>query len=135
MDSNSKKNKHGGVTAVNTEKQETSNKASTDLTGPATMALERSMKRRRTMEMDTSSTGVADSESSSFRIDDSQGSTSCDTTTFKNHKKSPFNVDALFDSISATTASNKEEEEAFPTIGWLFDDHDEDHEALVSAPA
>jgi hypothetical protein len=66
------------------------------MSGPATEALERSMKRRRLSDDDEDSTG-------SSNDDDSFAS---------------FNFDDAFNAINTA----EEEQDAFPTISWEFDD-------------
>jgi hypothetical protein len=65
------------------------------MSGPATEALERSMKRRRVSDDDEISTGSSN--------DDSFAS---------------FNFDDAFNAINTA----EDEQDAFPTIAWEFDD-------------
>lgn len=117
--SKSRSNKHGA--AANSKDKRICGSLKI-LTGPATDALERYTKRRRTMDTACSSSDdVSDQTFSPTTITTSSRRASTDCCHMRLKNPPSFNVDALFDAISATETKR---EEVFPTIGWNFDDNE-----------
>ena len=109
------------------------------LNGPATEALERLTKRRRTTEdADTAcSSEVSDNSFSSIKTEEENAATTTGHQSLfqrgtEDQQQLPqdpplFNFDDLFDAISATET---EKEEVFPSIGWRFEDDDDEGEKV-----